>query len=313
MNNNLNNNYVNILCCNIRSVNSNFDELILFLENEIDSKKLDIIVLTETWHEASIHCNYNINGYNLFYSSINRNQSDGIFIFVKDILNVEFYEYDFVETNFVKLTLMNLCIPIHILFVYRSPSTEISNFISILRKVLDDYKYKGGYTTLIGDMNINILGNNSINNEYLDLLSEYGFASFININTRVPIGRNHSCIDHIFTKSNDHLISTVNAGVLQTDITDHFSTGCSIPINNVYKTKNNIFPAIDHDKINRFLDKEKWSEIFNKTSVNECCNAFKKIINTAIDKSTSYTVITSKNKRLKEWMSAGLLCSTHHK
>jgi hypothetical protein len=48
MKNNLNNNYVNILCCNIRSVNSNFDKLILFLENEIDSKKLDIIVLTET-------------------------------------------------------------------------------------------------------------------------------------------------------------------------------------------------------------------------------------------------------------------------
>jgi hypothetical protein len=162
-------------------------------------------------------------------------------------------------------------------------------------------------------MNINILGNNSINNEYLDLLSEYGFASFININTRLPICRNHSCIDHIFTKSNDHLISTVNAGVLQTDITDHFSTGCCIPINNVYKTKNNIFPVIDLDKMNRFLYEEKWFEIFNKTSVNECSNAFKKIINTAIDKSTSYTVNTSKNKHLKEWMLAGLLCSTHHK
>jgi len=62
MKNNLNNNYVNILCFNIRSVNSNFYELILFLENEIDSKKLDIIVLTETWHDASIHCNYNIDG-----------------------------------------------------------------------------------------------------------------------------------------------------------------------------------------------------------------------------------------------------------
>jgi len=55
-------------------------------------------------------------------------------------------------------------------------------------------------------MNINILGNDSINNEYLDLLSETWFASFININTRLSIGRNYSCIDHIFIKSNNHLI-----------------------------------------------------------------------------------------------------------
>jgi hypothetical protein len=179
-------------------------------------------VLTETWHDASIHCNNNIDGYNLFYSSINRNQNDGLFIFVKDIFNVELYEYDFVETNFVKLTLINLCIPINILCVYRSFSTDISNFISILRKVLNEYKYKGGYTILIGDININILGNNSINNQYLDSLSENGFASFININTRLSISRNHSCIDPIFIKSNDHLIRTVNAAVQQTDITDHF-------------------------------------------------------------------------------------------
>jgi len=88
--------------------------------------------------------------------------------------------------------------------------------------------------------------------------------------------------------------------VLQTDITDHFSTCCSIPINNVYKTKNNIFHVIDHGKINRFLYEEKWSEIYKETSINQCFNAFQKIINNAVDKSTSYTVITSKNKRLKE-------------
>jgi len=86
-----------------------------------------------------------------------------------------------------------------------------------------------------------------------------------------------------------------------------------IPINNVYKTKNNIFPVIDHDKFNRFLYEEKWSEIYIETSVNECCNSFQKIINYEIDKSTSYTVITSKNKRLKERMSATILCSTRHK
>lgn len=41
-------------------------------------------MLTETWYDAPIHCIYTIDGYNLIYSSIMRNQNDGIFIFVKN-------------------------------------------------------------------------------------------------------------------------------------------------------------------------------------------------------------------------------------
>jgi len=63
------NNYVNIFCYDIRSINSNFDELFLFLENDINNKKLDLIIPTETWHDASNHCNYTIDGYKLFFQS----------------------------------------------------------------------------------------------------------------------------------------------------------------------------------------------------------------------------------------------------
>lgn len=38
----------NIMCTNIRSLNANFDELILFLENYTLSKNIDILILTET-------------------------------------------------------------------------------------------------------------------------------------------------------------------------------------------------------------------------------------------------------------------------
>lgn len=89
----------------------------------------------------------------------------------------------------MKISLINLCI-------YKSPSTDIRSFIETLSKVIKQYKYNGGYTVLIVNMNINIVGDNLINNEYLDLLSVSGFASFININTRLKL----------------------NSGVLQTDI-----------------------------------------------------------------------------------------------
>jgi len=44
--------FLNVLCCNIRSVNSNLDELLLFLENDKKNMLLDIIILTETWHDV---------------------------------------------------------------------------------------------------------------------------------------------------------------------------------------------------------------------------------------------------------------------
>jgi len=62
------------------------------------------------------------------------------------------------------------------------------------------------------------------------LLSEYGFCSFINVNIRLPVGQNHSCLDHAFIRDNFNSPSNINAGVLLTDITDHCSTVISIPV-----------------------------------------------------------------------------------
>lgn len=45
-----------------------------------------------------------------------------------------------------------------------------------------------GYFMIISDLNINIVGTTAINNEYLNMLSSYGFRSFINVYTRTPIG-----------------------------------------------------------------------------------------------------------------------------
>lgn len=38
---------------------------------------------------------------------------------------------------------------------------------------------------------------NVINNDYLVILSEHGFRSFINVYTRIPDGCTHSCLNHI--------------------------------------------------------------------------------------------------------------------
>lgn len=162
-------------------------------------------------------------------------------------------------------------------------------------------------------MNINIIGDSVLNNDYLNLLSENGFVSFINLYGRLPNEQKHSCLDHIFVHNEEHIITQINAGILQIDITDHFTTCVSIPINTFLTNKNKLVFLIDHGKIKKLLYEENWMEVYKKNHANQCYSEFQKIISSNINNSTTSKKITSKNFRLKEWMSAGLLYSTRHK
>jgi hypothetical protein len=85
--------------------------------------------------------------------------------------------------------------------------------------VLKELKYKCVCTVTIGDMNINVVVDSTNCNEYFNLFSGNGCECLINIYT-LPI----LCLNHIFINYNEHSTSLINASVLQTDITDNFST-----------------------------------------------------------------------------------------
>lgn len=62
------------------------------------------------------------------------------------------------------------------------------------------------------------------------------------------------------------------------------------------------------------LANEKWNEIYNEFSnVNRRYIVFEQIIKSAIDKFTTCMLANAKNKRLKEWMTNGLLTSARCK
>lgn len=83
---------------------------------------------------------------------------------------------------------------------------------------------------------------------------------------------------------------------------------------NTFSTnKSKLVFLIYHDKIKKFLYEEKWTDGYNRNNANEYYSEFQKIISTYINKTTNSKKITSKNVRLKEWMSAGLLRSKRHK
>jgi len=126
--------------------------------------------------------------------------------------------------------------------------------LNALLKVIDDSKINNAITVLTGDMNINLKENN---NGYLNLLSEYQYVSFINVYTRLPIGFNHACLDHIFINGNDYLMTKINAGVILTDITDHCTICTSIPIITDFFQKNKMFSTINYFLLLSILANEK--------------------------------------------------------
>lgn len=78
--------------------------------------------------------------------------------------------------------------PLNIMYIYRSPSNDINEFLIILDNILKVEINNKGYQIIIGDKNIDIVCPKFTNNEYLDKISEYGYESFINVFTRTPLG-----------------------------------------------------------------------------------------------------------------------------
>lgn len=258
-------------------------------------------------------CVYIISGYKTYFSTVKRNQNDGLIIFVNEALTIYLYEYGFEESNILRLTVTidnkNTCI----YCVYRSPSSNTNDFLLRLRNIFVNEFTKNECSILIGDINIDIIGN--VNNDFLDMMAESSFKSFINIFTRVNGIGSHSCLDHIFIKADESKLKKINAGVIQTQITDHFSVITSVPISNYVKNNNKstLINSINYDLIDTLLQNEDWSFLYEKSNVNELIELFYRKILNFIEKTSKLININSKNKRLKEWMTKGLLISTRIK
>ena len=83
--------------------------------------------------------------------------------------------------------------------IYRNHEYTIDVFNHEFKNTLQSLKHPN--LCIIGDININIFETNCYKTEYLDILSQFGFESYINKPTRSSISSS-TCIDHIFVRSN---------------------------------------------------------------------------------------------------------------
>lgn len=85
----------------------------------------------------------------------------------------------------------------------------------------------------------------------------------------------HSSLDHICIKNVKDFNPKIEAGVLQTNYTYHFSTILSTKIKEKKEIVKSIVKVINYKKLNETFKKEIWSDVMNPNDVNICVSFFK--------------------------------------
>lgn len=305
-----------VLHMNIRSVNKNFDEFLVLLQNL--NREFDCIVLSETWKiiEPSI---FDINGYELIYNESHFNQNDGVIVYVNSSLN---FTYDILplhnNINALKINITsNINGSVVVTAFYKSPTININEFNASLNAFLERHENNENEIKLfLGDLNINLLEPHDRHTaEYLNILNEFGYKSTINDSTRVQ-GNSESCLDHIFLKTNVNNYDNILPLVLKTTMTDHFATILQIGY------ENNAVHEIGDSRYINFINENKlinslqhlcWDSVYAADNPDIATNEFITIVTNVLNQCTERRQLFRKRDKLAPWLTTVLLNSINKK
>lgn len=306
---------LNIIHFNIRSIRKNFDELLVYLEERI--KYIDIIVLSETWIIDSVS-DFRIPNFDCHYNKSKTNQNDGLIVYIRNNIAVETNIQELTDTNLLNISFKINNTTVGITASYRLPSTDTQLYITELAQYLDS-KNKNQIDIFLGDININLLNYNFLEvNNYLNILAKNGYICYINEPTRIT-SNSKSIIDHIFVHKRNSINQKVNINsmIFETDLTDHFSTGITFDFNEKNINDSNtekIQKKINYQKLNNFLEKEKWEQVLNCKDVQESYNIFINTLILYINKATkTINIHNNKVRKIKPWITIGLINSIKHR
>lgn len=293
---------VNIIHVNIRSVNKNLDNLILFLES-FSLYFNDIIILSETFQILSTdQCN--VPGYVTFYNNAKYNKNDGVIILVKSSISAQFSSYTLSNSlaTVGRLTIQVNNVTIGITASYKPPPIDKQDYINEIGTYLE-LNMNNQIEVFIGDINIDILNtsNNDVN-DYLSTMAQLGFISYINNVTRPDT---NTCLDHIFVcqklrTTNFHFQSFI----LDSHFSDHIPTMLNVSLGNItsenhFCQANIIKTKIDINKFKELLQVQNWSSIINNPDPETATKDFLIIYDNTMEKAKiEYTLTNHKKKKM---------------
>ena len=293
-----------IININCRSLRNKFD----YFEHFLNSIKFsfDLICVTETWLYDDEVQFFKLPNYK-FVGTQRNTRGGGAGVYVRcgmdaepvvvsirgaDVHSVRLAAGVRRELNKTTLTIL-----------YRQPSTDINIFLHDLENLLSSSHTPHIIT---GDFNIDFL-DKQVSENYVNLISLYNFTNVINIPTYYSTSfLKWSCLDHMLTNIYDFEITS---GIIDTDFSDHFPTFMffkfdtnSMPANKELTT----FTCINYMKLNRILEKIKWTSLLDINNVDLMYNNFISQLNLSIDECKEQKTVKTKNSSFqsKPWITS---------
>lgn len=293
-----------VLHMNIRGYNKNFDEFLGWSGKDLFS--FDVIILTEAWVEQ---CGVfqQLQGYDVYTTVEHRNRNDGIIIYVRQcfVTSVEFLKFDGATSLGINIT--NPQKNIVIVAICRNRDGDIERFAD---QICAHFRpHSNAQCLLIGDMNINLLDDtNGQVISYMACLEQSGFVSLIDCATRVQ-GDSRSCIDHIFFRK---YVTSCMVGVIESSITDHFSTVITFKVEpGTLKEANDRddIVRIDHEKLKIGFEKHDWDAICKESNVDDAAQLLVEGIQSCLSSASHASKLPSGRTKLTPWITGGIVKS----
>ena len=191
--------------------------------------KPHIISLSETKIKGKPLTNISLPGYSFLHNNSQTN-AGGVGVYIHESLRYDELDCttDFAgcEDIWIKIT----CPITNNIFiigtVYRHPTTNVQNFLDCLNLMLMKLNDTNKHFFILGDININTSPRqiSSSGSDYINMLLSYGIASVIDKPTGITPS-SATILDHIVTNEDRF---TIVPGVIEHDLTDHYSVMVSI-------------------------------------------------------------------------------------
>ena len=179
---------------NIRSININFDNLRLLLENA-NQNTCSVIGLTETWLNSNSHL-FALPGFEFVYRNRQNRVGGGVGLYISNKFEYIIHEELNVTSAVLESLFVELIIPngknILIGVIYRPPRSNLDAFLTNMQNLVQNPILTNKDVFLMGDFNIDLMKCNSQNasQEFVETLMSASFLPLISKPTRVanPIG-----------------------------------------------------------------------------------------------------------------------------
>lgn len=187
-------NNLRIVHINARSIRKNMTEVEAFLKIK---KRIDIVMIGETWLYSEEEQFFNITGFTASFVSQNASRGGGSAIYIRQDIKHRVIEVNS-SFNTIVIRLEDTKPGINIAVCYKSPNDNSHAFIEHVDYLFDKYKK----LIVIGDTNIDLLSESYIRNQYMDMLelNSVELKNTINRNSATRVTNNSATIiDHVLS------------------------------------------------------------------------------------------------------------------